>query len=375
MLLWLLTSALLVASIELFPHRNVNFASLLNFIIQALLFFISLFLFLREPIKKNKYIFLNFTLFFAVSTFAAHIYRFAGVSIFTGFKYATVLYYEYLLAAYIVTLSTSVLFLVIDLLFHDFSVLKKYAITLVGVFFFFGYYYYPIVKDPMYVYSTEEIQQWKTLATSVPQGGEIPSAEELAENVTLQAWKNGNPVGNLYPAEEMKRVEELIPYLEGNNYVTLLFQPIHESMISMNVVLIAFMLLYFGYQYKKDPPQGAYVDKIMFSFLLFVSTEILHFWGYIKSVELQSFVELFNVGQYITSAILLFMVLFFSLRLRFISSVQGEFYETEIVTNPEYVSRWRDWLDNIVLAKFSNLKFHTERLFEQPSTIKKGENI
>jgi hypothetical protein len=314
-------------------------------------------------------------LFFAISTFAGHLYRFVGFSLFTNFKYASVYYYEYLTAAYIVSLSVAVLYLAIDLLFHDFSIVKKYVITSVIVLVFFGWYYYPIVKDPLYVYSTEEIHQWKTLASALPERDEIYTAEKLAEKVTLQTWKNGVPIGNLYPEEELKRIEELMPYLEGNNYVTLLYQPIHESVIYMNVMLIAFMLLYFGYQYKKDPPQGAYVDKIMFMFLLFVSTEILHFWGYIKSVELQSFAQLFDIGQYITSIILLFMVLFFSLRLRFISSVQGVFYETEIATNPQYVSRWRDWLDNIVLAKFSNLRFHTERFFEQPTTVRKGENL
>jgi len=339
----------------------------------TLLFFISLLLFFHEPIKKNKYIFLNFFVFFAVASFAAHLYHFVGVLFLTGLKFAAMYYYEYFVGAYIISLSVAILYLVIDLLFHDFSIVKKYVITSVIVLVFFGWYYYPIVKDPLYVYSTEEIHQWKTLASALPERDEIYTAEKLAEKVTLQTWKNGVPIGNLYPEEELKRIEELMPYLEGNNYVTLLYQPIHESVIYMNVMLIAFMLLYFGYQYKKDPPQGAYVDKIMFMFLLFVSTEILHYWGYIKSVELQSFAQLFDIGQYITSIILLFMVLFFSLRLRFVSSAQGEFYESEIAANPQQISRWRDWVDNIVLGKFFTLRFYNERLFEQTTIQQKKE--
>ena len=92
--------------------------------------------------------------------------------------------------------------------------------------------------------------------------------------------------------------------------------------------------------------------------------EILHNWGYIKSVEWNSLTELFSVGQYISIAIQLMMVLFFSLRLKFITSVQGEFYETELASNPQQVSRWRDWVDNLVLAQFFNFKLFNGRLFQ-----------
>jgi hypothetical protein len=50
-------------------------------------------------------------------------------------------------------------------------------------------------------------------------------------------------------------------------------------MMSMSVIGIGFILLFFGYQYMKDPPQGAYIEKMMFLFLLFCSMEILHAWS------------------------------------------------------------------------------------------------
>jgi len=77
--------------------------------------------------------------------------------------------------------------------------------------------------------------------------------------------------------------------------------------------------------------------------------------------------EMFSIGQYVTLVIELLMVLFFSLRLKFITSVHGEFYETELASNPQQVSRWRDWVDNIVLAKFFNFKIFNGRLFQNPS--------
>jgi hypothetical protein len=135
----------------------------------------------------------------------------------------------------------------------------------------------------------------------------------------------------------------------------------------MNVLMIGWIILFFGYQYKKDPPQGAYVDKIMFLFLLICSMDIVHNWGFIKSIEWNSFGEIFRIGQYVTILIELLMVLFFSLRLRFITSVQGEFYEAELAAHPQQISRWRDWVDNMVLAKFFNFKIFNGRLFQNPN--------
>jgi hypothetical protein len=59
------------------------------------------------------------------------------------------------------------------------------------------------------------------------------------------------------------------------------------------------------------------------------------------------------------------MAVFFSLRLRFIVSPPGEFYETELASNPSRISRWRDWIDTIIIAKFLSLKPLQGRLFQQ----------
>ena len=99
----------------------------------------------------------------------------------------------------------------------------------------------------------------------------------------------------------------------------------------MNVVACFFIILFFGYQYRKDPPQGAYVDKIMFLLLLYCSMEIFHSWSYIHAVEWEEFIEIFVIGQYVTIFILSLIAMFFALRLRFVTSVAGEFYENESV--------------------------------------------
>lgn len=70
-----------------------------------------------------------------------------------------------------------------------------------------------------------------------------------------------------------------------------------------------------------------------------------------------------NVGLYLTLVNLLFLLIFFSLRLSFISSVKGEFYEHELVSDAEHISRWRDSVDNLVVRYFLNPKTFHGRLF------------
>ena len=276
-LLWGTLMAVYSLCLVLFPHRVLPLPSILNRSIQSFLFFISFFIFLKEPNRKHKFIFLNFVLFFSLVIFQ-WCYDFVGTAFLRDEKFAGHLFLQYFSIAYILFFSIAILYLVIDLLFRDFKIYQKYLVSCSIVLLFFGYYFHPFFTEPMYLYSTEEIKQWKTLSSvvSTTQGNEYPTAAELANKVKLQTWRNGFPVGDLYPDQNMKRIEELIPYLEGDSYKVLLWKPMYFNMIYMNVMLIGFILLFFGYQYKKDPPQGAYIDKIMFLFLLFVSTDILH---------------------------------------------------------------------------------------------------
>jgi hypothetical protein len=133
----------------------------------------------------------------------------------------------------------------------------------------------------------------------------------------------------------------------------------------MDVFVLLFIFLYFGYQYAKDPPQGAYVDKIMYMFLLIAGLDILHQFAVIKSIEFGSYMELFSIGQYFTTVVWCLVLIFFYARLRFIKSVVGEFYETELQENPEKISRWIDGIDRYILNHFTSSKDFKTRLFEQ----------
>lgn len=354
------------------PHSEIDLANNLNKAVQLLLFMLSISVFMNEPTKKNKYIFLNFAFGFSFCVLQFFFDGFIGYAFLGSYRYSSFLFTQYNIIGFELALSIAIVYLVIDLMFRDISIVVKYLSTFAIVLVFFVYYFHSFLYDPLFLYSTEDIKQWKTIdafveSKEIQGNSELPTAIELSNEIKLQSWRNGIPVGDLYPEENLRRIEQLAPYLAGENWQVLFYKPLYLDIISMNVMLIGFIALFFGYQYKKDPPQGAYIDKIMFLFLLLSSMEILHNWGFIRSLEWTSYNSMATIGQYITFFIELLIVLFFSLRLRFVTSVQGEFYETELASNPQQVTRWRDWVDEFVLAQFFNFKLFNGRLFQDTS--------
>ncbi|MFQ5797919.1 MAG: hypothetical protein ACE5H0_04395, partial [Bacteroidota bacterium] len=341
LMIWLAFLFVLLASL-LLPQKE-NIYALYGNSIQFLLFIFCIYIIKREANLKNKVIFINFSAFFFLSILL-QLSNFVRISLFTHEPFADYYSYVYLTGiAYPLLLAFAIVYVVIDLLFREFKIYQKYLVACLIVFGLAGYYYHPYLQNPKFLYSTSDYRDFKTLDNDgwkpyIAEHGSEPAAEELATVVELPGWGDGERVGVTYESAKLQRVRELYPYFIGNNYMVLLFAPLYKSIISMNVLIIFVLFLYFGYLYKKDPPQGAYIDKIVFLFLIFSSMEILHYWGYINSVHWGTWTEMFGVGQYITIGIFLMMVVFFGLRLRFITSVQGEFYEHELVHSPQHIT-------------------------------------
>jgi hypothetical protein len=327
--------------------------------LQLLIALISVFLVLHEPNRKNKFLFLNFTVFFLLSTLAF----LAGILeplLVSADKYLPFVIAQYNKGAYYAVMAFAVVYLVLDSLFRDFKILQKYVATSVIVGVFFVSYFFNFMADPKYGYATADIQDFRAVnrvsVALLKTNGKEPTPEQIAVSLTLPAWQENRAVGKLFPENNLQRIKELCAYLPGDNYNVLLYKPINLYIIKMNVLACFFIILFFGYQYRKDPPQGAYIDKIMFLLLLYSSMEIFHAWSYIHAIEWEQLLQIFVIGQYITIFILLLMAVFFGLRLRFVTSVAGEFYENELVHSAQHITRWRDWLDNIVLHYFFNPK-------------------
>jgi hypothetical protein len=225
--------------------------------------------------------------------------------------------------------------------------------------------------NPRYAYTQESVKDYKLLDQSFSEYREKmhvdPSPLELAKITTLSVRENGGSYKTRKEGEVLAIANQLYPYVRASNHQSLLYRPSQMNSIYMLVVCVGFIILFFGYQYVKDPPQGAYIEKIMFLFLLFSTVEVMHLWTLIHSLEWATFVQLYIVGQYVSATIIFLMAIFFVLRLRFITSVQGEFYEQEILTSPTNVTRWRDGLDDLLIKHFFKPKFIIGRMFARSS--------
>lgn len=333
------------------------------------------FIFLREPIEKNKFIFLNFFLFFIFSSLAP-ISSLIGDGLVGIEPYIKFYIYQYHSAFLSLFLALAIGYVVFDTLFRELSTPTKYLLTILLVGIYFGYYFHPILKNSLFLYSTPDVVDYCLVTDGVAklnnEGIADPTPAQVAEVVRLSAWHNGKQVGELFENTNIERISSLFPYLVGNNFVLLIYRPLWLNIIFLKVFCVIFVLLFFGYQYKKDPPQGAYIEKIVFAFLPYSSLEILHYYGYVRSIELEGYLKIHDIGLYLTFINLLFLLIFFGLRLSFITSVKGEFYEQELVSDSEHISRWRDSIDNLIIRHFLNPQTLHGRLFAPRETKSKA---
>jgi hypothetical protein len=359
--LWFAAMGAFTWALQVFPHSELPTSLIAACAAQVLLFFINVAITKHESNPKNRAIFINFAFFFSVPILGL----FGNFIADPYYKHYFDQYVSY--GLYFFLLALSVVYISIDVLFRDFKILYKYlaALTIVGGFFLF--YFAPFLLNPNYAYFTQDVRDWKTMSIAEERfnsaHGRLPTVDELARNTEMYVWNEGRPVATLHPEAKIERIEELFPYLVEPNYKILVNKPIMMYMIHMSVLSIGFILLFFGYQYMKDPPQGAYIEKIMFLFLVFCSMEILHAWSAVKALEWQTFASVMGAGQYASLGVLLLIALFFALRLRFITSANGEFYEQELATSPSGITRWRDTLDNMVIDSFFNRRALVGRLF------------
>ena len=367
LLAWLSVVTVFGVAYFSFDHSVINLLTVIVNVLLILLGVISLVIFAKEPNKKNRPVFLNFSIFFLLSI-GNLLYPFIGNSILPGNQFAALYFYQYIPSGLtIVVLSLAIVYVAIDTLFNELSIPHKYILVAAIVIPISAYYYSPFLSNPKYLYKTEDITDFKSVDNVVRElaleGVEHPKPEQIASRVKLNAWQEGKQVGVLFEIENIQRVATILPYIEGDNFILLLFKPIHMNIIFMNVLSLIFVFVFFGYQYKSDPPQGAYIEKIVFLFLPYFSLDILHFFAYVTSNNYASYLELYSTAQYLVVFNLFLLLVFFSLRLSFITSIKGEFYERELVLDSEHISRWRDGIDSLVVRHFLNPETIHGRLF------------
>ena len=134
----------------------------------------------------------------------------------------------------------------------------------------------------------------------------------------------------------------------------------------MALLSLALILAFILYQYLADPPKSAYMEKILWCLLPYCSFEALHYYAFIHARAFDEFVILGMYGTYASVGVMIPFLALLMLRLRFIETVEGRFYEHRLIQNPSRITRWRDSFDNWILRQFMSTKELEHRFLIQP---------
>jgi len=214
----------------------------------------------------------------------------------------------------------------------------------------------PYIINPKYLYTRPDITDFRILDRAMTElqseGVANPNPGDVSKRIALSHWKEFKRIGELSAEEELTRTEKLFPYLQGNNYIALLFRPLYAQYALQSLLCIILLTVFFAMNFLRDPPKPAHFEKIHFTLLVFVVFEYFHAATLAKTTTFEQIVALDRIGKYLTTIILVFFIGFLIARLRFLCMSVGAFYEERLNGNPGTISRWRDGVDNFLLRQF-----------------------
>jgi hypothetical protein len=353
-LLWILLLLLVIAA-ELLPHRPVPTLGIVNIGLQVMLFLLC-FQMARKDDRAFRPSLINLTILFG-SCVLLYGSNFVGTAFFRSDRYVSVYYHEFVNKfGYNALLSVAVVYLIVDFLAQKRSIAMKYAITISVSAIMLVPLYYPYFKDPLHLYRTEEFSRYLEVKTAhealLKEKAGQPTSDEISQRVLRDRYGAAAPSRTDDRTREEREIRRLSGYLVNGSELILFWKPLNLATVYMSLMLAGLLIVFYAVKFFHDRPQGAYFEKIIFFLFLFFSLEGLHAWAFTKSTDTQLYYSIHSTGQYLVVAVLLALVYVCSVRLRFLVSPIGMYYERQVVRRPEMISRWRDEIDRFVLKSF-----------------------
>lgn len=350
--LWILLCGVLRVVLLLFPHRYFDDIALLTSGIQLLLFLLVIQI-ARHGKGSTRHIFLNFAMFFGF-ILPLFLGAFVGYSLWAGERYAVLYYHTYVNRFGLngILLAT-VIFVAVDYFSPRMKTWMKYAASFALAASVVGLLGMRFVIDPHALYREPENVAFEVLSTSNalgPDAHSAPTDDELADHLAatspFTAWERKdltNLVGD---------VKEYLGQEGGESIV--FWKPLDKICIYCNLIVVLIIASYLVSLYFTNRPVSAYLDKIMLIMLILSVLEIVHYTGFIYATSFEAYRSLFTIGQYFTLLVMLVMVYAVELKLRFVLSVTGRYYEDVLARSPGRITRWIDEIDALIARKFFN---------------------
>ena len=253
------------------------------------------------------------------------------------------------------------------------SIALKYALAVSVSAIIVLWFSLPFSSDPMQLKHEKEYAILSTLVDSssaiTKRIGREPNEAELTQAlIGFSQHGNNSAIQIENPAGWVKK---LLPRMNKGGITTVFWKPLNLISLYINSIALLLISIFLFHTYRYNKAHSSYIDKILIILFLNSALEILHLYGYINSISSGTYQGIFLIGQYFTVISWLLMVYPFNLKLRFVYSPLGQYYEEKIETNPEHVTRWRDEIDNAVLKAFSkNTNYINQFAITEKSTSK-----
>ena len=324
----------------------------------ALIVVVSFFLCRNEIVKGTRLFFVMLAGLFSLGGLFFGLFLVTKRWLIPLDEWAVFFEQQYRIQFYFLLLSGCVVYLIVDLSLRGLSKSQKYVLAFVVAGSVWGYLFYPYYANPKYLYTTSDVEDYRAIraATEDLQRGGVtkPSPKEIASQVSQYLPESAKLGIHRSTMDREARVSEVLPYFRGDDISLLILRPFWRSCIVMASLSIVSILLFILYQYLADPPKSAYMEKVLWCLLPFCCFEALHHYAFVQINVFEDFRAVALLGMYASMGIMLPILLVLILRLRFIQSVEGRFYESRLIADASRITRWRDAFDNWILRQFMN---------------------
>jgi hypothetical protein len=357
MLLWIPQAVLIVTATIVDGDQGRDLPLFLILMVSSLLGVACYSLFKMEVHNRTRAVFLNLGLFFETNALMRPIWTVLNSWLFRWNDPNNYMY-QYQGLLYYLLLSISVIYLVLDRVpqWHRISV--KYLVTFLIAVGGWVVIYYPYLGNPDYLKNTPEIADYKNVRDAIANlkkaGITEPSAAEIVNFAQLQLIGDVKANGGSSLEGKIKRVSDILPYTQGLDYGTLYWKPLYMDSIWISLLCTLFLVGSMVFKYFNDPPEGAYVEKFIWCLLVFCAFELLHMYAYTQTTRWEVLLGVIHLGRYVSLVIMLILLFLFAVRLRFVHSIEGSYYERRLLSDASRITRWRDAFDNWILKQFMN---------------------
>jgi hypothetical protein len=358
-LLWLTTVVLI--SIDRLVFNNCEGISTTDGFVYcscALGGIISMRLWKSEVRLGTKFTFLNISIWLFVNALLSPIFNLCVHLFPLSDAWWRIGFYEYNSLLYFLLLFISVCFLAIDQVLPSQRLVFKYTLVLIFAAVVWGVNAFPYLSDVKVLSKQPSYLDYVLVRESADKlkrsGEQNPTPEAIARALESVATNNGSNLARLPKVERERRITEILPYIAGLNGILLFYSPLWKSCASIAIVCVVLLLGLLTCQYIANKQVGAYLEKLAWCLVVYCVCESLHQFLFtrVSDNEVHRFME--TSGQVISTGGLLTIAGLLLVRLRFIDSVEGKYYERRLLEDASRITRWRDRFDMWILRQFMN---------------------